>query len=316
MRYTESKHFLSEQEHTGILKELLYQWFTAPFRLIDEITKKLLFMERNHIEKLLFVSIVSATAMMVLNVVLSLIFGSVKLWSGSTPLMSYILVIFVVIGGYFLLTSEVKINLSRIIENTNQESQQEEMIEDVSEDTEQEVVTQLDTIEELVAEEEYESVEQPELVDELDQQVMYEEQEPEVEVEEELGQQFEVEELAQELDEVELVPESEVIEPYIVPRDTDSADEFNEEEIGKLLDNIISVDEPVIPETTPSEKEIVAALVGDLQDQEETIFPQNITSEEILDSLKENESSTTRILRSGSIGTTQTDQDIIMQLLK
>lgn len=93
MRYTEEEVSTEINNPIDLVRYVFLSVFLAPLRLMGEISSKVMFMGREHLEKILSGSLLTAVALLLFDGVYFLITGKIDLFSGFIPVVSKVIVI-------------------------------------------------------------------------------------------------------------------------------------------------------------------------------------------------------------------------------
>lgn len=99
MRYTE-KEIEQIESLSDYVKRFLQLIFTSQFRLISEITRKLIFIKKEQLEKLLFTTGLIASSMILLQGIIASVFGTFNMFYGTLPLMFQVGVVVIIFIAY------------------------------------------------------------------------------------------------------------------------------------------------------------------------------------------------------------------------
>lgn len=98
MRYTEKKYDFKFDSPYDFIRVLFCTTFLAPFRLINEITKKILFLGKNKVKDIVNTGMIIAISLFVGELGYQLIFSSLSVFKGKVPLVSILIALGVLFG--------------------------------------------------------------------------------------------------------------------------------------------------------------------------------------------------------------------------
>jgi hypothetical protein len=272
MRYTEQK----EKKSDNIFKVTLLSIYSAPYRLVDELTKKLMFLGKEVIEKILFTMILLLSGLLLLDVILGTVIGGVNIYRGFSPILAKFLCIVIVLILYVALLPKTDIekvlaSFSRKKNIDSIEVEGEELVDEIIEEVKQ------DKIEEISQE-----VQEPPLENDKQEILsdIFQEEEETPQVDENsllLGTNWleEIEEIADIPVTVEIVEtnlEEEEIQKELL--------EFEEIKEKTTLSNVKIIEEKLLKEEDGDSKD-VSYLSG------ESVLPQKTSPSDVLQSLKQ-----------------------------
>lgn len=127
MRYTEEKQEKKLDDLFDLVILILTSVVIAPYRLISEISKKVMYLPYRSLEKLMLTSIVMVTVFIVLDIVVYLFTGRINLVDGSVPLVAKVVVLLIIatislqfLGKRKVFTADV-VEIHEEIEETDEE---------------------------------------------------------------------------------------------------------------------------------------------------------------------------------------------------
>lgn len=100
MRYTEKEHRTKSEDILDVIRNGVFNFFLAPYRLFNEISQKIMYMGKEAIEKLGLVSVVLVTALLLIDVISFVLTKNISLIKGASPILIKFLVLLML--GYFL----------------------------------------------------------------------------------------------------------------------------------------------------------------------------------------------------------------------
>jgi hypothetical protein len=93
MRYTEHKHENDMNDLLDLVRIVFTSLLLSPFRLLSEISSKIMYLERAIIEKVLLTAIVMDTALLIVDCIMYEVTGSMNLTTGMFPIAAKALVL-------------------------------------------------------------------------------------------------------------------------------------------------------------------------------------------------------------------------------
>lgn len=169
MRYTEKKFEEKPDDLVGAAIALFINFFMAPYRLVSEVSSKIVYIGKEAVDKICLATIVLLTVSMAWDVIWYFITGNISLWGGSAPLgAKFCALIISVWVGFYLSTSstlsyseeqdnvegseesaEVEVEVEEAETEIEEdylveEEQDQEILEDLSDNTELEVADELE----------------------------------------------------------------------------------------------------------------------------------------------------------------------------
>lgn len=164
MRYTEKKYETKNEDVLDFVRNIFVLVFLAPYRLLNEISQKIMYLRKEAVEKLSLCSIVLATGFLIFHVISYIITRDPKLIKGFSPILTEFVTI-IVLG----FVSMNLLNRFKFLESIGVGVEEdEEVVEEESLEEEEFESEEDEPLEDVVPEKEpetyegYEDVEEPE----------------------------------------------------------------------------------------------------------------------------------------------------------
>lgn len=149
MRYTENKYNSEINTVLDVVNWIFVSLIMAPFRLINEISNKIMYLERQVIEKLVVVTAVIITAFLVWDGIVFFASGELSLVGGTIPIVSKFLALMLVAGFASYTLKKFEFAYEAFEDEEVVEVEEQEEVEEI-EEAEVEEVEEYEEVEELV----------------------------------------------------------------------------------------------------------------------------------------------------------------------